>query len=182
MSESVELDICSECKTAPRSALNAAKKGHKQCLIVAYNQLKASNQKDEYGASPVHYAARYGRLECLKWLTKNSKVLPNARSMNGDTPAHDAAAMGNLACLVYLLKNTKCSVDDKTVEGATVLHFACTFGRVEVIKWLMSNAGATPSDKGNDDITPVHLCAAKSKFSETDLINFDTLENIHQSS
>ena len=167
MSESLETaaDICSECRSASKSALNAAKRGHTQCLMAAYNQLRASNQKDEYGATPIHYAARFGRLDCLKWLIRNSKVSTNAKSMNGDTAAHDAAAMGNLVCLEYLLKNTKCSVDDRTVDGATVLHFACTFGRVEVIKWLMSNAGSTPSDKGHDNITPVHLCAAKSEFA-----------------
>lgn len=163
MSESFELDICNECRSAPKSALTAAKNGHKPCLIVAYNQLGCSSQRDEFGATPIHYAARFGRLDCLKWLVKNSKVTPNAKSMNGDTAAHDAAAMGNLECLEYLLKNTKCSVDDKTVDGATVLHFASTFGRLEVIKWLMTNAGSTPSDRGSDNITPVHLCAAKSK-------------------
>ena len=166
MSETLQAEICSECKCASKSALNAAKRGHKSCLTVAYNQLGGSNQRDEYGATPIHLAARFGRLDCLKWLVRNSKVLPNAKSMNGDTAAHDAAAMGNLDCLVYLLKHTKCSVDDTTVDGATVLHFACTFGRLEVMKWLMTNAGSTPSDKGNDDITPIHLCAAKSKFCD----------------
>ena len=164
MDEALKLDICSECKSASKSAIHAAKRGHTRCLIMAYNQLGGSNQKDEYGASPIHFAARFGKLECLKWLVKNSKVTPNAKSMNGDTAAHDAAAMGNLDCLEYLLKNTKCSVDDTTVDGATVLHFACTFGRLGVVKWLMTHAGSTPSDKGSGDITPVHLCAAKSKF------------------
>lgn len=164
MAEISNLDICSECTSASRSALHAAKRGHTQCLVTAFNQLGASNQKDEYGSTPIHYAARFGKFECLKWLVKNSKVSPNAKSMNGDTAAHDAAAMGNLGCLEYLLKNTKCSVDDTTVDGATILHFACTFGRLAVVKWLMTNAGSTPSDKGNDGITPVHLCAARSKF------------------
>lgn len=164
MAESAEVDICSECKSASRSAIQAAKRGHTRCLTTAFNQLGASSQRDEYGATPIHYAARFGKLECLKWLIKNTKVTPNAKSMNGDTAAHDAAAMGNLDCLEYLLKNTKCSVDDTTVDGATVLHFACTFGRLAVVKWLMTYAGSTPSDKGNDGITPVHLCAARSKF------------------
>lgn len=165
MAESASLDdICSDCKSSSRSAIQAAKKGHTQCLMTAVNQLGASNQKDEYGATPIHYAARFGKLECLKWLVKNTKVTPNAKSMNGDTAAHDAAAMGKLDCLEYLLKNTKCSIEDTTMDGATVLQFACTFGRLAVLKWLMTNAGSTPSDKSSDGITPVHLCAARSKF------------------
>lgn len=159
-------EVCSECKSASKPALHAAKRGHTRCLTEAFNQSGVFNQKDEFGATAIHFAARFGNLECLKWLVRNSRVLPNAKSMNGDTAAHDAAAMGHLDCLEYLLKSTKCSVDDTTVDGATVLHFACTFGRLEVIKWLMTNAGSTPSDKGNDNITPVHLCAAKSKFRE----------------
>ena len=161
------LDICSECKHAAKPAINAAKLGHAQCLTTAYRDLGAFNERDDFGATPIHFAARFGRLECLQWLVTRSGVSPNAVSRNGATAAHDAAAMGHRDCLEYLLENTKCSVQDATSEGATVLHMACRFGRMDVVRWLMDSSKSTPGERGVNDVTPVHLCAAKSEFEST---------------
>ena len=160
---SKKLDICRNCKRAAKPALRAAKFGHASCLTTAYRELGAFNERDDFGATPIHYAARHGRLECLVWLVTRSGVSPNAASQNGATAAHDAAALGHLGCLRYLLENTRCSGGDMTNEGATVLHMACRFGRLEVVQWLMEYSGSSPSEKGANGVTPVHLCAAKSE-------------------
>ena len=158
-----QLDICAECKRASKPAIHAAKFGHTKCLTTAYRELGVFNERDNFGATPIHFAARFGQLDCLKWLVTRSGVSPNAVTRTGSTAAHDAAATGHLNCLEYLLKNTKCDVQDTTSEGATVLHLACSFGRIEVVKWLMDYLGSSPSEKGANNVTPVHLCAAKSK-------------------
>ena len=159
-----QLDICAECKRASKPAIHAAKVGHTKCLTTAYRELGVFNERDNFGATPIHFAARFGQLECLKWLVTRSGVSPNAVTRTGATAAHDAAATGHLNCLEYLLKNTKCDVRDTTSEGATVLHLACSFGRIEVVKWLIDYLGSSPSEKGANNVTPVHLCAAKSKL------------------
>jgi ankyrin repeat protein len=155
--------LCVLCGESRTPALSAAMVGHVDCLQEAYKSFSVLNERDRFGATPIHYAARHGQLECLMWLVENSNVSPNAAARNGSTPAHDAAATGNVECLRYLLDNTKCSTLERTIEGATVLHMACRFGRVHAVRWLIDNAGASPSDKGANDVTPVHLCAAKSK-------------------
>jgi len=157
------LDICRDCKRSNRPAISAARLGHANCLTTAYRDLGVFNARDDFGATPIHFASRNGHLECLQWLVTRSGVSPNAVSRNGATAAHDAAAMGHLSCLKYLLENTPCSPSETTLEGATVLHMACRFGRLEVVKWLMNYTGASPGEKGANDVTPVHLCAAKSK-------------------
>ena len=159
-----QLDICVECKRASKPAIHAAKLGHTKCLTTAYRELGVFNERDNFGATPIHFAARFGQLECLKWLVARSGVSPNAVTRTGATAAHDAAATGHLNCLEYLLKNTKCDVRDTTSEGATVLHLACSFGRIAVVKWLMDYLGSSPSEKGANNVTPVHLCSAKSKY------------------
>lgn len=159
-----KVHICGECKKARKPAIFAARLGHTDCLSAAYNELHVLNERDEYGATPIHYAARSGKLECLMWLVTKSGISPNAVSENGATAAHDAAAAGRLECLQYLLTNTHCSAKDVTKEGATVLHMACRFGRLNAVKWLMEHCGSTPSEKGANDVTPVHLCAASSKL------------------
>ena len=161
MPKKKKLDICRECRKSARPAINAAKLGHANCLTTAYRELGVFNERDNFGATPIHFAARNGRLDCLVWLVTRSGVSPNAVSRNGATAAHDAAAMGHLECLQYLLKSTKCSAHDTTSEGATVLHMACRFGRLAVVEWLMEYSGSSPSEKGANDVTPVHLCAAK---------------------
>lgn len=163
MPKKKKLDICRECRKSARPAINAAKLGHANCLTTAYRELGVFNERDNFGATPIHFAARNGRLDCLVWLVTRSGVSPNAVSRNGATAAHDAAAMGHLDCLQYLLKRTKCSANDTTSEGATVLHMACRFGRLAIVEWLMEYSGSSPSEKGANDVTPVHLCAAKGK-------------------
>ena len=157
------LDICRDCKNSKRPAITAARLGHAGCLVTAYRELGVFNERDDFGATPIHFAARNGNLECLKWLVTRSGVSPNAVARNGATAAHDAAAMGHLGCLHYLLENTACSASDATVEGATALHMACRFGRLKVVKWLMDYTGASPGERGANGVTPVHLCAAKSE-------------------
>lgn len=160
-----EINICPNCNKSKRPAINAARLGHENCLIVAYRVLGVLNQRDDYGATPIHYAARHGKVDCLHWLVVNSGISPNAAARNGATAAHDAAAMGHLNCLKYLLENTQCSPTDATTEGATVLHIACRFGQAKVTEWLLENSVALPCEKGVNDVTPLHICAAKSKVT-----------------
>ena len=159
-----QLEICKECSKSNRPAINAATLGHEECLVSAYRVLGVFNERDDIGSTPIHYAARNGRLECLQWLVKHSGISPIAVTRSGTTAAHDAAATGYLSCLQYLLEETKCSVWDKTNEGATVLHMACRFGHVGATRWLLERGSASPGEKGANGVTPVHLCAAKSKF------------------
>ena len=158
-------DVCVECHKSKRPAIMAARLGHEDCLIAAYRVLGVFNERDDYGATPIHFAARNGRLECLEWLVKHSGVSPNALAFNGASAAHDAAAMGHTRCLRFLLTKTHCSVKDVTVEGATVLHMACRFGQVETVRWLLEHTDISPGVKGANDVTPIHLSAAKSKWA-----------------
>lgn len=161
-----KVDLCDLCGKAKHPAITAAKLGHESCLIVAYRHLGVFNERDDYGATPVHYAARNGRTDCLQWLVQYSGISPNAAAHNGATAAHDAAAVGHLDCLQYLLQQTHCSASDRTVEGASVLHIACRFGRAEVVEWLLAQGDSSPVDTGANNVTPVHLAAAKSEWRE----------------
>jgi len=162
-SKKKKFTICKECKKSKTPAINAAKLGHTECLVTAYRELGVFNERDDYGATPIHFAARSGKLECLKWLVERSGVSPNAATLNGNTAAHDAAATGHVGCLEFLLLQTRCRLTDTNAEGATVLHVACRFGQTKVVQWLIENAGCPLNSKGDNGVTAVHLSAAKSK-------------------
>eukprot|EP00117_Sycon_ciliatum_P012210 scpid44360/ scgid3406/ Espin; Ectoplasmic specialization protein len=160
-----KLQACTECSSAAQKGIAAAKVGHLECLRAVYSSSSVLNERDQFGATPIHYAARQGHLECVKWLCESSGVSPNSAARNGATPAHDAAATGHVECLNYLLKETKCSANDRTNEGATVLQLTCRFGKAKVLKWLLSEEIVSLKDKGANDVTAVHIAAAKDNLS-----------------
>lgn len=89
--------------------LLAARQGDVQTLKVQFAaKVLNSGVKDALGASPVHHAARAGRLTCVRFLVEEAGLPGNCIANNGATPAHDAAATGNLTCLQWLLTQGGC--------------------------------------------------------------------------
>uniref|UniRef100_A0A8C6PYK5 Espin n=2 Tax=Nothobranchius TaxID=28779 RepID=A0A8C6PYK5_NOTFU len=143
-------------------ALLAARKGDVQSLKA---QLAAkvlnSDIKDALGASPVHHAARAGKLSCLRFLVDEAGLPGNCVANNGATPAHDAAATGNLACLQWLLTQGGCRPEDRDSSGATVLHLATRFSHHEITDWLLKSGEGDPGAPTDTGALPVHYAAAK---------------------
>ena len=129
----------SPARTAPRctrdmdvtaalinKALGAASKGDLNTLKSLKDQLQLSKCEDRYGSTPVHYAARTGKVDCLRWLVQSAGLSGNKPAKNGATPAHDAAAKGQLDCLQWLVQYGGCSLNSRDVSGATPLHLGKT--------------------------------------------------------
>ncbi|XP_040009542.1 espin isoform X2 [Xiphias gladius] len=142
--------------------LLAARQGDVQSLKM---QLAAktltSDVKDVLGASPVHHAARAGKLACLRFLVEEAGLPGNCLANNGASPAHDAAATGNLACLQWLLTQGGCRPEDRDSSGATVLHLACRFSHHEITDWLLKSGEVDPGASTDTGALPVHYAAAK---------------------
>ena len=153
--------LCEVCSESTRPALVAARDGHLNCLIFACDSLGLANERDGYSATPLHFSARHGHLECVEWIVRHNVISPTSVTRGGTTPAHDAAATGQIECLKYLLSNSKCSLSDRTVEGSTMLHMACRFGRLPMVKWLVGENKVSPNETGVNNVTPIHICAAK---------------------
>ncbi|XP_067873216.1 espin isoform X1 [Heterodontus francisci] len=142
--------------------LVAAKKGDVQTLQELRRQgLLHHKVSDHLGASPVHLAARSGKLSALKYLVEEAKFPGNQKARNGATPAHDAAATGNLVCLQWMLTSGGCQLQDKDSSGATVLHLAAWFGHQDITDWLLKGGGSDPTAATDTGALPVHYAAAK---------------------
>ena len=102
--------------------LSAASKGDLNTLRSLKQQINLSQCSDKFGATPVHYSARAGRVDCLRWLIQEAGANGNKPANNGATPAHDAAATGQLDCLQWLIENGGCSATGRDTCGATPLH------------------------------------------------------------
>lgn len=117
-------------------ALRAAKYGDIK-TIKRLKVTRALHCRDEEGATCVHYAARSGHLEILKFLVVDCKLPADVRSNIGATPAHDASASGALSTLQWLIKHAGVSPNELDDGGATVLHVAARYGRLNILKWLV---------------------------------------------
>ncbi|XP_039223134.1 espin isoform X2 [Crotalus tigris] len=126
--------------------------------------------RDPLGASPVHHAARAGKLRCLRYLVEDAALGAQDRARNGATPAHDAAATGHLACLQWLLGPGGCRVQDMDNSGATVLHLAARFGHRDVTEWLLHFGGCDPLVPTETGALPIHYAATKGDFPSLHLI------------
>ena len=77
---------------------------------------------DALDASLLHYAARGGHINIIRFLIEDVGCSAISRCSVGATPLHDAAALGHLPALQYLFNYSSLSVKDN--NGATVLHVA----------------------------------------------------------
>ena len=109
--------------------LSAAAKGDLATLKALRDQLDLNQTSDKFGATPVHYAARAGKVDCIRWLVQSAGLSGNRPANNGATPAHDAAATGQLDCLQWLVQFGGCEATGRDGCGATPLHLGKQWGR-----------------------------------------------------
>lgn len=128
-------------------------------LIAARADLEA---RDQYGATPLNWAAGYGCAECVTLLLKAGASV-TARNLKGATPLHVA---GPKIAPLLIAAGADINVADsngnkplhrqfhsaflpvgvnvRNNQGFTPLHFAALEGNEEAVRWLLSQ-GADPS-------------------------------------
>lgn len=141
--------------------LAACSKGDIAFLHRMSKETSLSRCLDKFGASPVHYAVRSGKRDCLQWLVMVGGLSPSTPAHNGAMPVHDAAATGQLDCLEWLVRKGGCDADARDCAQATPLHLAARFGHISVVKWLVRVEHCSPMERAQNGATPVHLAAAK---------------------
>lgn len=99
------------------------------------------------GLMPIHYAAKEGKVETLKWLISDVGALVEIEDREGETALHKAALAGRLPALTYLL-SCGADADSADADGWTALHNACSRGYLDIVRYLCENADATPTVRG----------------------------------
>ena len=151
-------------------ALIAAKEGDLQTLRSL--RRSAPFAADGFGATALHYAARTGQMDCVKWLVEAVGISSNVRGRSGATPLHDAAAQGQLDCVKYFLGNSAVDVETRDLSGHTALHLAARFGRFETVKWLIETGNSNARAKSRNLMTPVHFSASGGHLTCLELLVF----------
>lgn len=112
------------------------------------------------GDSPLHRAAKDGRVDIVQLLLGNSGIDVNKFNGEGHTPLMDALNNQHFISAKLLLAAPGIQVDIKEpTEGTTALFLAVKHGNVELVEALLS-AGADPKVKARSNVTPLHVAAS----------------------
>ena len=90
-------------------------------LLLETGKVKVDSKDNEYGQTPLSWAAENGHEAVVKLLLETGKVKVNSKSGFGRTPLSWAAENGHAAVVKLLLKTGKVEVDLKSGSGRTPL-------------------------------------------------------------
>jgi len=110
--------------------------------------------EDNYNYTPLHWAARFERVEIARMLIKAGANL-NMQDKWYQTPLHWAAS-NERAEIVRMLIDAKANVNVQDEDDWTPLHYAANNRRVEVARMLI-DAGAKKDIEDNEGRTPYDL-------------------------
>ena len=116
---------------------------------------------DEFGWTPLHYAAHLGHLEATEKLLTKDKTVAGILDGEHSCALHIAAKEGHtnvMEKIITCLPDVYDLIDNK---GRTILHVAAQYGNARVVKYILKKPNLEsiinePDKEGN---TPLHLAA-----------------------
>lgn len=105
---------------------------HLMKLLLNYNS-KNINDKDEYGMTPLHYAAENGELNVMKVLFSKIGLDPNLKDEKGRTPLHICAKNDDADCFTFLLKSGKVKPEIEDNKKRTAYEVAVANNSFKVL-------------------------------------------------
>jgi serine/threonine-protein phosphatase 6 regulatory ankyrin repeat subunit B len=118
---------------------------HPNCLKRLLEQGPLNvNDRDVYGCTRLHYASRFGCVECINILLDNDADI-NEKSDQGFTALHYASESGDNE-RIRILINRGAHINEKRHNGWTALHLATYHNFTDCIVTLLYN-GADMDDK-----------------------------------
>lgn len=89
-----------------------------------------------YGWTPIHWAAHFGKLDCVMRLVQVGCGVNAVTSRFAQTPTHIAAFGGHPECLLWLLQ-AGADINKQDYVGETPIHKAARAGSLECINTLL---------------------------------------------
>jgi len=131
-----------------------------------------NTDKNWYGMTPLHVAARYGRLEIVKLLLDRGADINagDKRGMTGSqqTPLYAALSANQFEVEKYLLEKGA-DVNSANSHGKTPLHLAATHRDVRTVRLLLDH-GANVLAQDSDKKIPFDLAADRNRKEIAELI------------
>ena len=125
--------------------------------------------KDWKGRSPIHYAAEYDHLDCLRFLVENKNVNLNIKDKFGMTPYHIACAYGSIDIIEYLIeKGSEWTVDSL---NRTPLEVAVEKGNIEVLRFFASRNETAIIESETSGRSLAHIAAINGFDEEVEFLS-----------
>ena len=125
-----------------------------------YNETLDLNTLDESGNASVHYAARNGDFELVKFLYENRAKM-EIKNNDGMTPLALAAKYGFADIVKFLAKIDEVNVNSSDKDGVTPLLFCVEGGFSDCVKFLLEADGVNINETDNRGFAPIHMAALK---------------------
>ena len=124
---------------------------------------------DDFGRTPLHYAAYFDSLEVVKLFLKNNNISQIAYTLDkqGMSALHISAKKGHCDVMSAILQNFPFTCELLDNKGRTALHHAVESGSTNAVKILLSSSAfqdlinEQENDEGN---TAMHLAAIKRRY------------------
>jgi CDK inhibitor PHO81 len=131
-------------------------------ICIEHGDAALTTHQDVAGRQPLHYAAVFGHVECVKLLLSGVKVLQPDN--DGYTPLLLAAVNGHLPCVHAFLGEGY--LDSHASAAFNPLSLACEYGHAEIVELLLKYGASMEAN--SDGLFPLHLsCQAGS----TNIVN-----------
>ncbi|KAG7256693.1 hypothetical protein CRUP_012082 [Coryphaenoides rupestris] len=108
-----------------------------------------------YGWTPIHWAAHFGKLECVMRLVQVGCGVNAVTSRFAQTPTHIAAFGGHPDCLLWLLQ-TGADIKRQDYVGEAPIHKAARAGSLECVRALLMQ-GAEADLRNASGLTAAEL-------------------------
>uniref|UniRef100_A0A3B5MYF5 Ankyrin repeat domain 10b n=1 Tax=Xiphophorus couchianus TaxID=32473 RepID=A0A3B5MYF5_9TELE len=128
-------------------------------LHCASNPADLSVEDTFYGWTPIHWAAHFGKLECVMRLVQVGCGVNSVTSRFAQTPTHIAAFGGHPECLLWLLQ-AGADINRQDYVGETPIHKAARAGSLDCINALLIQ-GAKADMRNANGLTAADLAHAQ---------------------
>jgi len=131
-------------------------------LDVMSEEMNPHQLQDNYGATPIYYAAWSGKLEVVNWLLTHNLEWMRISDDRGLTPVHYAAWSGNPEILDLIKAQPALTLTIKNIlfgRSIMPLHYAAWTGKTEVLDWIKTHMPQTLTLMDARGLTPIHYAA-----------------------
>ncbi|XP_057192925.1 ankyrin repeat domain-containing protein 10b isoform X1 [Triplophysa rosa] len=148
------------------------------CSLLQCSTDQLSVEDSFYGWTPLHWAAHFGKLDCVMRLMQVGCGVNSMTSRFAQTPAHIAAFGGHPQCLLWLLQ-AGADINRQDYVGETPFHKAARAGSIECINTLLVQ-GAKADMRNASGLTAADLAHAQG-FKECAQLLFNAQnQQLHQ--
>ena len=128
------------------------------------------NAKDEQGATPLHYAAKYVKKQMIELLISRDADV-NAKDITGETPLHYVicTTLKNKKEVVKFLISKGADPNTKDHRGQTILMSAIKYGSDDLVKMLLAE-GVDVNEKNHAGETALSLAENKRRHDIVQLL------------